>query len=68
VIRAGVAALAWLAAAVQGEAQELDRILSSVVGLRSEVPEDARTAESLGIRRSGSGVVIDAQGLVLVRD
>jgi len=44
---------------------EMDRILSAVVGLRTEVPEDARTADGLGTRRTGSGVVIDASGLVL---
>ena len=46
-------------------AQEMDRILSAVVGLRSEVPASARTAAGLGTRRAGSGVVIDANGLVL---
>ena len=39
--------------------------LPSVVGLRAIVPEDAFTAEGLGTRREGSGVVIGENGLVL---
>jgi S1-C subfamily serine protease len=44
---------------------ELDKVLSSVVLLRAEVPEDAFTADSLGTDRVGSGVVIRSDGLVL---
>lgn len=40
-------------------------IAAAVVGLRSEVPAEARTADTLGRQRSGSGVVIDDDGLVL---
>lgn len=43
---------------------DLDRALSSVVGLHSIIPQDAFTAETLGIERAGNGVVID-DGLVL---
>jgi S1-C subfamily serine protease len=39
--------------------------LQSVVRLRVSVPPDARTAESLGRVRSGSGVLIDQSGLIL---
>jgi S1-C subfamily serine protease len=39
--------------------------LDSVVGVESRVPADARTANTLGTRREGSGVVIDHKGLVL---
>jgi S1-C subfamily serine protease len=39
--------------------------LESVVGVAARVPSDARTANSLGTRREGSGVVIDDKGLVL---
>jgi len=60
---AAVVALSGAAAPAAGA--ELDRILSAVVGLRAEVPEDARTASGLGTKRTGSGVVIDAGGLVL---
>ena len=43
---------------------DLDRVLSSVVGLHSIIPPDALTAETLGTERAGNGVVID-DGLVL---
>jgi S1-C subfamily serine protease len=43
---------------------DLDRALSSVVGLHSLIPADAFTAETLGTERAGNGVVID-NGLVL---
>jgi S1-C subfamily serine protease len=43
----------------------LDRAFDAVVGLRSEIPEDAFTAEPLGTERFGSGTVIDRNGLVL---
>jgi S1-C subfamily serine protease len=39
--------------------------LTSVVALRSEIPEDAFTAGTLGTLREGNGVVIGADGLVL---
>ncbi|MEO1092569.1 MAG: S1C family serine protease [Pseudomonadota bacterium] len=44
---------------------DLDAVLTAVVGLRAEVPEDAFTAEVLGTERFGSGVVISDDGLVL---
>ncbi len=37
----------------------------SVVAVRSAIPDDAFTADVLGIRREGSGVVIRENGLVL---
>ena len=43
---------------------DLDRVLSSVVGLHSIIPNDAFSADSLGTERAGNGVVID-DGLVL---
>jgi S1-C subfamily serine protease len=43
---------------------DLDRALSSVVGLHSIIPGDAFTAETLGVERAGNGVVI-GDGLVL---
>jgi S1-C subfamily serine protease len=39
--------------------------VAAVVGLRAEVPPEARTADTLGRERTGSGVVIDNAGLVL---
>jgi S1-C subfamily serine protease len=54
--------------AVQPRAEDysydLERTLSSVVGLHSIVPPDAFTAETLGVERAGNGVLID-DGLVL---
>jgi S1-C subfamily serine protease len=43
---------------------DLERALSSVVGLHAIVPGDAFTADTLGIERAGNGVLID-KGLVL---
>src|SRR3982074_584988 len=43
---------------------DLDRVLSSVVGLHSIIPPDASSAETLGTERAGNGVLID-DGLVL---
>src|ERR1700741_577473 len=43
---------------------DIDRVLSSVVGLHSIIPQDAFTAETLGTERTGNGVVI-RDGVVL---
>ena len=43
---------------------DLERALSSVVGMHSMIPPDAFTAETLGVERAGNGVLID-NGLVL---
>jgi S1-C subfamily serine protease len=39
--------------------------LSAVVGLRTTVPKDRRSAQTLGTEREGHGVLIDDQGLVV---
>ena len=44
---------------------DLDQALSSIVHLRTAVPEDAFTASILGTERDGNGVVIRDDGLVL---
>ncbi|PIW26661.1 MAG: signal protein PDZ [Rhodospirillales bacterium CG15_BIG_FIL_POST_REV_8_21_14_020_66_15] len=44
---------------------DVDEALQSVVSLRSEIPDAAFTAGTLGTARSGHGVVIDSRGLVL---
>lgn len=44
---------------------DLDLALRSVVAVRSNVPPDAFTAETLGTERAGNGVIIDPQGIVL---
>lgn len=45
--------------------QRAEEILKAVVKVRATIPPDARTAQSLGTVREGSGVVIDSQGHVL---
>lgn len=40
-------------------------VVAAVVGIRSEIPAEARTAGTLGRVREGSGVVIDGSGLVV---
>ena len=44
---------------------DLDTVLSSLVSVRSLVPEDALTASILGTERMGNGAVIGEHGLVL---
>src|SRR5471030_2297064 len=44
---------------------DLDHALSSVVGVRTVIPGDAFTADTLGTERTGNGVLIRADGLVL---
>ena len=51
--------------AIAHATQTPDENLRAIVRVSSEVPADARTAQSLGTQREGSGVVIDSGGLVL---
>ena len=44
---------------------DLDTALSAVVGIRTAVPEDAFTADTLGTERAGNGVVIRPDGLIV---
>jgi len=44
---------------------DLDRALSSVMGLHAIVPSDAFTAETLGTERAGNAVLIRENGVVL---
>jgi S1-C subfamily serine protease len=44
---------------------DLDHALASVVGVRTIIPADAFTADTLGTERTGNGVLIRADGLVL---
>jgi S1-C subfamily serine protease len=43
----------------------IEELVAAVVGVKTFINPDARTTESLGHEREGSGVVIDADGLVL---
>ncbi|MGI9510702.1 MAG: S1C family serine protease [Geminicoccaceae bacterium] len=58
--------LSWLCASVPLEADEQrpDR-LAAIVQVNAIIPHDARTAQGLGTKRTGTGVVIDDEGLVL---
>ena len=49
----------------QDENGLVESTLKAVVGLRSVVPDSARTAVSLGTEREGNGIVIDEDGLIL---
>ncbi|KJB93611.1 S1C family serine protease [Skermanella aerolata] len=53
------------ATAQRVESPDLAAMVQSVVGVRAMVPSNARSAESLGTERSGSGVVIDSTGLIV---
>ena len=44
---------------------DVDPLLSSVVALRTTIPQDAYTASRLGTERAGSGVVIGSDGLIV---
>jgi hypothetical protein len=44
---------------------DLEVALSSMVTLTAHIPEDAFTAETLGVLRAGHGVVIREDGLIL---
>ncbi len=44
---------------------DLERALAAMVGIRSIIPADAFTAETLGTERAGNGVFIRGNGLVL---
>lgn len=48
-----------------GEKNLISEIIDSVVAITAVIPDDARTVQSLGGLRSGNGIVIDADGLVL---
>ncbi|MBL8701961.1 MAG: serine protease [Alphaproteobacteria bacterium] len=64
-LAAAVLAAAPAAVAPPAAAQSIQERLEAVVRVRAFVPPDARTADSLGRERHGSGVVIDQGGLVL---
>ena len=61
------AALALVVGAPSPRAQSpsLEETLTAVVRLKAFIDPDARTLQNLGREREGSGVVIDADGLVL---
>jgi S1-C subfamily serine protease len=56
---------AHAAAPPAGDIEAVTRALDAVVGVHVTAAEDARSADTLGRERSGSGVVIGPDGLVL---
>lgn len=44
---------------------DLDLALSSIMGVRTNIPEDALTAPILGTERAGHGILINEHGLVV---
>ena len=44
---------------------DLDRALSSVLAVTARIPQDAFTAETLGVERAGNGVLVREDGVVL---
>jgi S1-C subfamily serine protease len=68
-IRLGGAAVAIVLAATTpaaaADVKLAEGVLDAIVKLKVEVPSDARSAETLGTEREGSGVLIDADGLIV---
>lgn len=44
---------------------DLEKVLAPVIALEARIPDDARSAATLGTIRGGTGVIIDGTGLVL---
>lgn len=44
---------------------DMDAVLAPVIALEARIPDDARSAQTLGAVRGGTGVLIDGSGLVL---
>jgi S1-C subfamily serine protease len=55
----------YVAAPGLARADITEDIFNAVVQVEAAVPADARTARTLGTERSGSGVVIDSEGLIV---
>ena len=60
------ACVAWLLGSAPAPAQTtLEDLVAAVVAIKTFINPDARTTETLGREREGSGIVIDEDGLVL---
>jgi S1-C subfamily serine protease len=70
-ILSGFVIVLWMITASPASAQSPDptrdpvALLRAIVRVDATIPPDARTAETLGTERTGSGVVIDSGGLIL---
>ena len=49
----------------KSEMPALDELLSGIVRIKTHINPEGRTVETLGTERTGSGVVIDGNGLVV---
>lgn len=67
VLGLGLAAVLGVASAAQAAEPklDLDALLAPVLALEATIPPGARSAATLGTVRGGTGVLIDASGLVL---
>ena len=65
IIVAGAIALAASTTPAVAQTPGADELLSAVVQLKTYINPDGRTVEGLGQQRSGSGIVIDDNGLIL---
>ena len=63
-LRSGLLAIPLVVGFLAPAALEADP-LDAVVEIRAQVPANARTAGSLGTNRTGSGILIDDEGLIL---
>jgi len=61
----GFVAVVLLAGPTAAEQDFPKNVIESVVAVTAIIPDDARTVQTLGGLRSGSGIVIDDDGLVL---
>jgi S1-C subfamily serine protease len=64
-LTAGPASFVAVGTAGAAEKDSTQDVISSVVAISAVIPDDARTVHTLGGMRSGSGIVIDDDGLVL---
>ena len=64
-VAAGCVAGAVAAPSPGARELDLDTVLAPVIALEARIPEHARSAETLGTVRGGTGVLIDGAGLVL---
>ncbi|MCC7048879.1 MAG: serine protease [Alphaproteobacteria bacterium] len=69
VIAAILAAAAFLASALatplSAEQPTMDELVAAIVKVKTFVPADARSAQTLGAEREGTGVLIDGNGLIV---
>ncbi len=55
----------WPIGPGRAEGLDADRLMRAVVGVSAVAPPDSQSARTLGTSREGSGIVIDASGLIL---